>query len=172
MALQYDPHTSEISYEGKVIGKYVYIEGVARVQFDITYECGQDEWVVPLSWFDYGLNQLEKHKPRNPVIALVVETSSSDIEEEFEVVRFLTEKTVKQDGYVWRFHKTDSDTWPSLLHAHDYDQKLVLDALTGDIYDTMTRQRCKRLSQKGLEQIYQKLRASRDFADKLNKLVT
>ena len=47
MPLEYGPITSEIRYEGKVVGRYAFENGVSRVNLDITYECSPDEWVVP-----------------------------------------------------------------------------------------------------------------------------
>jgi hypothetical protein len=164
MPLQYDPETSEIRYEGKVVGKYTVENGVARVRFDITYECLTEEWIVPLSWFAYGLAHLRRHRKEEPVVGLKIETAEEDIAEEYDALRLLTEKTVRQNGYVWRFHKNDPDPWPSELHAHDYDKNLKLDALTGEVYDAATRQRCKKLNHKALAGIQAQLRASHDFA--------
>ena len=39
MPLEYGPITSEIRYEGKVVGRYAFENGVSRVNLDITYEC-------------------------------------------------------------------------------------------------------------------------------------
>jgi hypothetical protein len=133
------------------------------VNLDITYECSPDEWVVPLSWFAYGLGLLEEHRPQDKVVGLTVETSEAEIAEEYQVLRFLTKKTVKRDGYIWRFHKKDADDWPSRLHAHDYEKNLKLDALTGDVYDAATRHRCKKLSTKALARIHAELWVSADF---------
>jgi len=83
-------------------------------------------------------------------VSLRIQTDEAEIAQEFPVRRLLTEKIVKGGGYIWNFHKTDPDLWPSALHAHDYEKDLTLDALTGDIYDAATRERCKRLSAKAL----------------------
>jgi len=171
MALEYDSHTSEIRYEGRVVGRYDYENGKARVTLNLTYECAPEEWVVPLSWFAYGLSHLAKHKPQERVVSLTIETDEAEIAEEFQELRYLTEKTIKRGGYIWRFHKTDADQWPSALHAHEYDKNLKLDALTGDIYDAATRQRCKRLSARELARIHSELRQSRDFAARLAGLL-
>lgn len=172
MPLEYDPNTSEIIYEGKVIGRYTFEDGVARVSLDITYECDPDEWIVPLAWFACGLRHLEKHKPQEKTVALTLETAETEIAEEYQVRRYLTEITVKRSGYVWRFHKNDPDHWPSLLHGHDYEKHLKLDALTGDIYDAGTRYKCKKLSSKELARIHTELRSSSDFADKMTDLIS
>lgn len=167
MPLQYNPDTSEINYEGKLIGHYTLVDGVARVTLNITYVCDPNQWIVPLSWFDYGLAILNKHKPQSKMVSMTVETAEADILEEYPVLRFLTEKIVKRDGYIWCFHKTDTDHWPSTLHGHDYEKNLKVDAYTGDIYDIATRQRCKKLKTKELSRIQGELRSSADFAGKL-----
>jgi hypothetical protein len=69
------------------------------------------------------------------------------------------------------FHKTDVDTWPSILHGHEYDKNLKLDALTGDIFDVATRQRCATLTEKKLKVIQEELRQSKDFADRVALLL-
>jgi hypothetical protein len=171
MPLQYDPVTSEIRYEGKIVGRYDYRDGTARVSLNLTYECAPEEWVVPLSWFAYGLSHLAKHKPQEPVVSLTIETHEAAIAEEYDTLRMLTEKIVKRSGYVWVFHKTDTDQWPSALHAHDYEKNLKLDALTGDIFDAATRQRCKKLSAKELARIHEELRQSKDFASRIADLL-
>jgi hypothetical protein len=171
MPIEFDPTTSEIRYEGQVVGRYDYKDGVSRVSLNLTYECGPEEWVVPLSWFAYGLAKLEKHQPRENTVAMVVNTDETDIAEEYPVLRLLTERTVRQAGYIWVFHKSDADHWPSALHAHDYDKNMKLDALTGDIYDAATKQLCAKLKAKKLEEIHRELRQSKDFADKIAQLL-
>jgi len=171
MSLQYDSNTSEIWYDGEVVGRYDHKDGKGRVSLNLTYECAPEEWMVPLSWFAYGLSHLAKHKPEERVVSLAITTDEAEIAEEYQVLRYLTEKIVKRNGFIWRFHKTDSDQWPSPLHAHDYEKNLTLDALTGDIYDSATRQRCKRLSPKGLARIHIELQQSRDFAARLSRPV-
>jgi hypothetical protein len=169
MPLEYDSHTSEIRYEGKVVGRYDHKDGKARVSLNLTYECAPEEWVVPLSWFAYGLSHLAKHHRQDP--SLTIKTDEADIAQEYDALRMLTEKIVKRNGYVWDFHKTDVDQWPSELHAHDYEKNLKLDALTGDIYDASTRQRCKRLSTKELARIHDELRKSSDFAARITEFL-
>ena len=82
------------------------------------------------------------------VIGLTLETGEADIAERYKVGRSLTEKVVKRDGYIWKFHKNDPDQWPSALHGHDYETNVKPDAYTGEIYDVGTRQRCMKLSAK------------------------
>ncbi|MCB9984645.1 MAG: hypothetical protein H6864_03030 [Micavibrio sp.] len=171
MPLTFDPKTSEIWYEGKRVGECVVNKGVARVTLNIAYECATDEWVVPLSWFGCGLSKLESHQQKQKNVVLKIITDEEDVEENFCVLRLLTEKDISQNGYVWRFHKNDPDHWPSLLHGHEYDKNLKLDALTGKIYDVATKQCCSRLSKKKLSFIQSKLRSSPDFLDLVTNLL-
>jgi hypothetical protein len=161
MALEYDPQTSKIKYKGREIGEYVYEDGRARVRLNITYECDSDDWVVPLSWFDHGLNLLPENQPKSLEMALQIKTGEDSIECEHNVPRLLTEKTVKRNGYIWVFHKNDADEWPSLIHAHDYDKGLKLDAITGKIFDAATKEHCKDLKRRDLAVLQNELRMSR-----------
>ncbi len=54
--------------------------------------------------------------------------------------------------------RTWADDWPSPRHGHDHDKGLKLDASTGDIYDAVTRKRCKTLKQTDLRAIQGDLR--------------
>lgn len=63
MPLKYDPNTSEIRYEEKVVGRHIVENGAVRVNLNITYECDQGKWAVPVAWFAYGLSLLAKHRP-------------------------------------------------------------------------------------------------------------
>ena len=162
MSLQFDPSTKKITYRGKEVGEYILKDGHSTVRLNIEYE-GGDDWIVPLSWFAYGLSLLAENQPA-PAL-LTVETSEDSIAEEFKVVRYLTEKQVKRGGYIWKFHKSDADAWPSPLHGHEYDKGLILDAITGDIYDVGTRERCKTFKAGDLEAVQAELRASKDFEE-------
>jgi hypothetical protein len=170
MPLKYDPTTSKITLNDQEVGEYFYSEGIARVRLNLTYECGSDEWVVPLSYFDYGLDQLTQYKAHNE-IAVRITSGEDAIAERYNVVRLLTEKSVKRDGYVWSFHNSDADNWPSAIHGHDYDKHLKLDVLTGKIYDAGTRQLCKKLTTAGLKAIQDELRGSKDFRDRVVALI-
>jgi hypothetical protein len=154
-----------------VVGDYTIEDGRARVRLNITYECDLNEWPVPISWFAYGLSLLQKHQPRSDEQTLSISSDEQDIAEEYAALRQLTEKKIKRHGYVWCFNKTDADPWPSVLHGHDYDKNLKLDALTGNIYDAATRQCCKKLSAKKLAAIQGELRDSRDFAERVVQLL-
>jgi hypothetical protein len=116
--------------------------------------------MTPLAYLALGLQKIE---PPPPLSALEVATSEDEIEEEFDVPRFLIEKVVSADGYVWKFHKTDVDPWPSALHGHDYENGLKIDALTGEIFDVASRQRCKKLNRKALSRLQRELRKNKDL---------
>jgi hypothetical protein len=167
--LEFNPLTGKISLDGREVGEYKVVDGKAQVRLDLTYECSPEEWVIPLSWFDNGLHRLQKYRP--PETSLQIKTSEDSIAEVFDVVRLLTEKTVKRSGYIWQFHKLDADIWPSPLHGHDYDKALKLDAITGDIYDVGSRQICKRLRLIDLKAIQDELRGSKDFRGRVLMLI-
>jgi hypothetical protein len=171
LPLEFDSNTSQITYEGKVVGEYTVQDGRARVRLDITYECNIDEWMVPLSWFASGLSHLAKHQQPSGETVISLNSDEDDIDEEYDTRRLLTEKKITRHGYIWKFNKTDVDPWPSELHGHDYDKHLKLDALTGLIYDVATRQCCKKLKAKKLAVIQTELRKSSDFADRIVALI-
>lgn len=168
MSLQFDPRTGKITYRGKEVGEHTFKDGRSIVHLNLEYE-GGDDWVVPLSWFAYGLSMLPENQP--VAALLTVETPEDSIAEQFDVLRYLTEKQVKRGGYVWIFHKTDADGWPSPLHGHDYDKGLKLDAITGNVYDVGTKERCKTLKAGDLQAVQAKLRASKDFKDAVSTLI-
>jgi hypothetical protein len=78
---------------------------------------------------------------------------------------------VRRKNYIWDFHKTDPDLWPSALHGHEYDKGLKLDAITGKIFDAATRQHCKTLDPERLSSIQDELRASKDFKERVREWV-
>ena len=165
MPLLLNPANNEITYEGRIVGELRVDDGVAKVTLNLTYECNAEEAILPLSWFGHGLNLLQKHQVEMPEVLLEVVTHDEDMGESLPIFRLLTEKTIKQDGYVWKFHKMDADPWPSVLHGHEYDHNLTLDAITGKIYDATTRAHCNQLRTKSLHDVQAQLRASKDFAD-------
>ena len=57
------------------------------------------------------------------------------------------------------------------MHGHDYDKGLKLDAITGNIYDVGTRERCKALKAKHLQDVQAELRASKDFKEAVATLI-
>lgn len=50
------------------------------------------------------------------------------------VPRFLTEQQIKIKGEKWVIHKNDIDPFPSNLHAHNYQDNLVVHLGNGDLY--------------------------------------
>src|ERR1700677_5058863 len=160
MPLKFDHTTGKILYEGKEVGEYENKDGKAIVKLNIVYVCSPDDWVVPLSWFDYGLNLLPQHQAKQARSKpdLTVASEPDSIEKEFDVLRVFNEKTVKRGSFVWDFHKSDADPWPSLLHGHDYDKGLKLDAITSQVYDVVTKTCCKVLKEKDLKAIQDALR--------------
>ena len=58
------------------------------------------------------------------------------------------------------------------MHAHEYDRNVKLDAITGDIFDATTRDRCMRLKKGKLLDIQARLRESPDFAALLQNTST
>lgn len=167
MSLQYNQETSELTFNDKKVGECHYDGNTAKISLNLTYECRTEDWITPLSWFCYALRRIVNQNDGGRVISLELPCSEDDIQETYDVARFLPEKTIKQEGYIWRFHKTDSDEWPSVLHGHDYANGLTLDALSGNIYDAVTRTCCKRLKKRSLMAIHEKLRNSSDFCDKM-----
>lgn len=168
MSLQFDPNTRKVTYMGKEVGECIFKEGRSTVRLNIEYESG-DDWSVPLSWFALGLSLIAENQP--PVALLTIETQANGVAKEFEGVRLLTEKQVKRHGYIWKFHKSDADNWPSPLHGHDYDKGLKLDAITGKIYDAATRTLCAALKASELKCVQDELRKSKDFNDAVVSLI-
>jgi hypothetical protein len=119
--------------------------------------------------FAIGLSNLPENQPTKPDLS--IETPEDSATEELPSTRFLIERTVRQGNYIWEFHKTDVDSWPSLLHGHDYARALKLDAITDQIYDAVTRKFLRSLKPKHLKIVQDKLRASKDFAEKVTQLI-
>lgn len=168
MAIMFDQETGKFFYKGKEVGEHRFENGKSIVTLNITYETS-GEWMVPLSWFATALRSL----PENalPVADLSVETPSDSTVLEKGARRALNEKTIRGGGYVWVFHKSDVDPWPSLLHGHEYEMGLVLDATNGQIFDVSSRQFCEKLKSVYLKQVQGALRQSKDFRDKVAALI-
>jgi hypothetical protein len=60
-------------------------------------------------------------------------------------------------GDVWEFHKYDKDPFPSSPHGHCAEKSQKLDIYTGIIYDINTRNPIRKVSQKKLLEIKQRL---------------
>lgn len=168
MSLQFDQETGKITYRGKEVGECILKDDHTTVRLDIEYAAGND-WIIPLSWFAYGLSKLPENQPGR--VLKTLETAEDSIAEEFSVLRYCTEKYVKRGGYKWDFHKTDVDDWPSPLHGHDYDKGLKLDVITGKIYDVGTKKLCKKLKPGVLQDVQSELRKSKDFGELVATLI-
>jgi len=169
MSLKLDPQTNKIMLHDRVVGEFGFEDGMSVVRLNIELKGTADDLIVPLSLFAIGLSKIDKRKQSDD--DFTIETGEDSIEREFDVPRSLIEKIVKSSPYKWKFHKADADPWPSMLHGHDYEKGLTLDAITGEIYDAMTRQRCKTLHQKDLITVQETLRESCDFKDKVHTLI-
>src|SRR6056297_2498119 len=136
MALQIDLKTGLITRDGRTVGRVEEVAGRQVLQLELPLS-SHEEVAVALSWLATGLNELGPSRPKPD---LIISTPDESIAEEYSVPRFLTEKLVKRGGYVWEFHKSDVDPWPSKFHAHDYEKGLKLDVLSGNVYDVGTRE--------------------------------
>jgi hypothetical protein len=114
--LQLNPLNGDIQFRGRKIGTTDYVDGKNRVSFNLTYETDTEDWVLPLSWLAYGMREAQLDTTLS--MALTVSTLEEDVEP-MDVTGpvLLVEKILKLDGYVWQFHKSDADHWPSPLHG-------------------------------------------------------
>jgi hypothetical protein len=168
MSILFDQETGKFFYKGKEVGEHRFENGKSTVTLNISYETS-GEWMVPLSWFAAALAQLPENRP--PVADLSVETPADSTVPEAGARRALNEKTIKGGGYIWVFHKSDVDPWPSLLHGHEYEMGLKLDVTNGQIFDVSTRQFCETLKSSYLKHVQRTLRKSKDFRDKVMELI-
>jgi len=161
--LEFNSSSGDILFDGKKIGSTEYADGPTRVAFKIAYEADGGQWVLPLSWLGHGL-RLAGVDQRPPTV-LEVTTDAEDVEPvALSGPVLLVEKTLKLGGYVWAFHKSDADHWPSPLHGHDYERGLVIDGVTGRIYDKATRTEVAKLKRKALDTLHAEIRAAKDLA--------
>lgn len=161
--LQFDPASGTILFDGKKAGSTDYADGRMRVAFSIAYEADADQWVLPLSWLGYGMRLAGLD--RRPPVVLQIANTIDDVEPVAPTGPvLLVEKNLKHDGHVWTFHKSDADHWPSPLHGHDYERGLVIDGITGQIYDKATRTEVGKLKRKPLDALHDDIRASKDLA--------
>ena len=167
MTLQIDIQTGTVTRDGRVVGRVEEANGQQTLKLELQLS-SFEEVAIALSWLATGLGDLSPARSKSD---LMIETSDDAISEEFPVLRFLTEKQVKRGGYVWEFHKSDVDPWPSMFHGHDYEKGLKIDVLTGAVYDVGTRQLCKRVKSSVLREIVTELRTSKDFCDKVVEMI-
>lgn len=167
MTLQIDIQTGVVTKNSHSVGRVEEANGQLTLKLEIQFS-SYEEVAVALSWLATGLLQLSPTRTKSD---LIIATSDDAISEEFPVLRFLTEKQVKRGGYVWEFHKSDVDPWPSKFHGHDYEKGLKIDVLSGEIYDVGTRQMCKRVKSTVLREIIAELRGSKDFCDRVVEMI-
>lgn len=65
-------------------------------------------------------------------------------------------------GKRWRIHKTDKDNFPSDFHIHNCNEREKLDLKTGIIFSTTTKQPIRRLPNKELIILLNKLSKSKE----------
>lgn len=159
-----------ILYQGREVGQLEYDveQRRGRITLAVEFHCEAGDHVVPLVAFSRALTSLEL--PQSEVL-LSITTGPDDIAYSERGPRLLVEEVVKVRPNVWNFHKTDKDRWPSLLHGHDYEKNLKLDAITGEIYDVTTRKEVGTLNGKKLAQVQGRLRQSKDFTDLVAQLI-
>ena len=167
MSLQYNQETRELFFKYDKVGECHYNGKTVQISLNFSYERSTEEWITPLSWFCYALSRILDQQASSRLISLEISCGDDEIEQTYDLARFLPEKTIKQKSYIWKFHKTDSDNWPSVLHGHEYQKSLKLDALNGNVYDAVTKQRCMRLKKHALLDIQERLRDSSDFRGKI-----
>lgn len=150
------------------MGRCHFEDGKSHVSLNLVFD-GTEDWLVAIGPLAEGLRVVsERNKPE---VALTIRTSRDSVVEVQGEQRMLIEYFVKQKNYKWDFHKNDADHWPSALHAHEYDQNLVLDAINGEIYCKASRKVIKKLKPKKLLNIHDKLRESKEFGDRIDRLL-
>ena len=73
-----------------------------------------------------------------------------------------TKERIKNKGKIWVIHQNDDDNMFGLRHAHDYDEKRVLNLETGEIFDKITKQKVRKIKEKELQEIKSKSRFFKD----------
>ncbi|PZP56506.1 MAG: hypothetical protein DI586_03405 [Micavibrio aeruginosavorus] len=167
--IQFNSETEEFIYKNKVVGSWKVENGHGRFHLDITYEV--DDVGISLGELLPKIAEVlkihaEKEPPmKDPIV--ILETDEIDVEPIMPARRTLTEVTIKRGNHKWRFHLNDADPWPSIVHGHDYERNLKLDAFTGYIYDISTRNHCETLKKKKLNFIVAKLKENPEFKHRL-----
>lgn len=117
--------------------------------------------------FLYKIKESKKLE-KAPQETLTIKTSSDSLIRVPGSKKSLFEVLLKQNGNRWQFHKNDADPWPSELHGHC--KHFVLDPITGDVYNSVTRKYCFTLKPKERDKVQARLLSSKDFAEKAKKL--
>jgi hypothetical protein len=150
-----------ITYRGKDVGRITTEGNEVKVELNLTYSATDPaDAIAPVSYLATGLRKLES--PPSPIVLQLI-TTEAEIDRLIDLPTLLIERTIRQDGYVWQFHKTDVDPWPSALHAHDYERGLVLDAITGEIFVAATKKLSRTLSEKSRVRLHDEIRACKDL---------
>ena len=163
MSLTFNAETGEIWYHGKIVGRHEHSNGVSKVSLSIEYEAG-DHWVAPITAFANELRKIDLKRAPKPDLSVTTSAEYEDVDG--TAPKFLLEFTTSVHGHTWRFHKSDSDNWPSALHGHDYENRLKVDVLTGNVFDAVTRGYRHKLTSKDLKHLRDELKSSKDFSDK------
>jgi hypothetical protein len=165
--LTLDPHDrNNILYKGKSVARLSTIGDRTVVEIKLGYEASSEDWIVPLSYLARGLAKLE---PPPPPIAAELQLGEDSIEPPGLTRVMLLEKELKAGGYNWVFHKSDPDPWPSPVHGHDYERGLVLDAATGQIFETTNRSEVGNLRKKDLLSLQKTLKQNKDLKGAANR---
>lgn len=150
--------TNNLLYLGKVVGSYDLKDGSCRLQLDIQFATSShDDWVIVLGALGHALRRIQPPAPEGDY---VFETSTDDVKF-VGGFQTLEETIISAGGENWKFHKTDVDPWPSMLHGHSGKKKL--DAITGKIFDVNTRHQIGHLAKKPLGRLQSELRGHKDF---------
>ena len=73
--------------------------------------------------------------------------------------RVCEEKDLHINGTLWRvIGAGDKDRWPSLPHAHDYENNLKLNLFNGEYFEVGTRSYKGKLTKKELARIWKLLK--------------
>jgi len=159
--LTIDPRNpNKILYKGVCVGEVRKDGDREIVTISLTYEASADDWVGPLALLSQGLARLE---PPRPPEVLRVQLGEHSLEPPGIGRMMLLEKALKAGGYTWIFHKSDMDPWPSPVHGHDYEHDLVLDAVTGQIFETADRTQVGKLRKKELSALQKTIKANKDL---------
>lgn len=168
MAIQFDPQTGEFLLEGKVIGRHTPQPGrdVVRIELSLDLNLPADTWPEVFQHLEAVLEmRADKPLPLGPPDLRVPSNEGEAVEVE-GARQSLLEKWFQAGRAFWEFHKTDPDPWPSLLHGHHSEKPQKLDAVTGKIYDIVTREHVATLKARELAALQAELRSHKDFAEK------
>jgi hypothetical protein len=161
--LQVDLDMTTILYRGKPVGRFEGDGDQKTITLDaLTFTTDTESAVMILGEFGASLRKIE---PPRPPTVLSVTTPVADVDETPGAIQLLTEKELKAGGYVWDFHKSDVDPWPSRLHAHEYEHNWKIDAITGEYFDATNHTSQGKLKPKALKDLQQQIWACKDLVE-------